>query len=67
MVVVSAGGGDAGIPQPKRTTEAAITLSDSARAIRAHVEEDDGSALQTRLAAINAAHDVILQKLQAKV
>jgi hypothetical protein len=62
-----AGGGDAGIPQPKRTTEAAITLSDSAKEIRAHVEQDDGSALQSRLAAINAAHDVILQKLQAKV
>lgn len=62
-----AGGGDPGIPQPALTTEAAITLSGSAREIRTHVEQGDGTALQARLTAINAAHDVILQKLQAKV
>merc|ERR1712028_68401 len=62
------GGGDAGIPQPVLTTEAALSLSDAAKEIRAQVEaQDQADVLQDRLAAINAAHEVILQKLQAKV
>lgn len=65
-----AGGGDDGFPKPSLVSESAVSLSDSAREIRQYIESQqdsnpDGQQLQSRLAAIDRAHEAILAKLEA--
>ena len=69
-VLHSAGGGEDGFPKPSLVTESAVSLSDSAREIRQYIESQqesnpDGQQLQSRLAAIDQAHEAILAKLES--